>query len=60
MDDVTAADIRKWAWDQVSNYRVKDGETHLQPYTDRLLRADDVAAWVMSGKLPDVTDEIVK
>ena len=51
-------DIRRWAWDQVTNYRVLHNEktnttyTELRDHRDRIARADDLAAWVMSGNLP--------
>ena len=44
--------IRKWAWGEVTNYRVVDEKTELRSHADRIARADELAAWVMSGTVP--------
>jgi hypothetical protein len=54
MDEVVAADLRKWAWNEMdgTKYRHLDAD---KAYTmaSRLEAADRLAAWVMSGKLPE-------
>lgn len=42
--------IRMWAWDKTSNFIMADGSN--TTHQTRLGWADDIAAWVMSGKLP--------
>ena len=49
--ELTAAEkteIRKWAWDQVRKLEVKNK-------ADQFQSSDDIAAWVMSGKLPEAS-----
>ncbi len=47
--------IRRWAWDEAQRYSWRDADD--KPLDDqfsaRLNHADDLAAWVMSGRTPE-------
>ncbi len=51
--------IRQWAWNETRGWYTSstdgDGKEIQKPWTleYRLARADALAAWVMSGKLPE-------
>jgi hypothetical protein len=51
MDEIAAAEIRKWAWEQMDSKSW--GTTSGEPISFRttMKHADDIAAWVMSGKI---------
>ena len=59
---MTEQDIRQWAWDEMKTYRITndDGSTANTTHRDRLRLADELAAWTMSGKLPDPAESIVE
>lgn len=50
-------EIRQWAWKEMATYsnRSDDGTVTKTTHLDRLEWSDQLAAWVMSGKLPEPT-----
>ncbi len=53
MDETEAAEIRKWAYDRAACMSIGKGEEkRVLTLPETLTYADQVAAWVMSGKLP--------
>ena len=51
--------IRQWAWEAMEGYgrSFDDGKSQrLFTSLERMQNADELAAWVMSGKLPDTNN----
>ncbi len=55
MDEIAAAEIRKWAWKQLEDFAPKG---HLAMSLDQHLKSADIlAAWVMSSVIPAEAQE---